>query len=58
MWGVVIALVLLATLTGMWLNKFFTYRAHRRALAELHRRAMMSEKSINAEPVAVTTEAE
>ncbi|MCM1163058.1 MAG: hypothetical protein NC339_02235 [Muribaculaceae bacterium] len=57
MWGAVIALVLLATLTGMWLNRFFTYRAHRRALAELRRRALMAERSSRDEAVASTAAA-
>ncbi|MCM1521793.1 MAG: hypothetical protein NC039_03970 [Muribaculaceae bacterium] len=58
MWGVVIALVILASLTGMWLNRFFTHRAHRRALAELRRRAVMAEKGAGREAVATTVAAE
>ena len=50
MWGVIIALVVLATMTGMWLNRFFTHRAHRRAIAELRRRAMMAESGLGVEP--------
>lgn len=45
MWGAIIALVLLASATGMWLNRYFTHRAHRRALDELRRRALMAEES-------------
>lgn len=39
MWIAIISLVILVSMTGMYLNRFFIYRAHRRALAELHRRA-------------------
>ncbi len=54
-WGVIIALVLLTTMTGMWLNRFFTYRAHRRALAELRRRALASAPSrTDAQPAVET----
>lgn len=42
MWGGVIALVILVTFTGMCINRYFTYRAHRRALAELRSRASMA----------------
>lgn len=33
-------LVILVTVTGMLLNRFFTYRAHRRALDALKQRRM------------------
>ena len=39
MWIAIISLVILVSMTGMYLNRFFIHRAHRRALAELHRRA-------------------
>lgn len=51
MWGVIIALVVLATMTGMWLNRFFT---HRRAIAELRRRALMTESHLGMEPERAT----
>lgn len=40
MWLAIAAMVLLVSVTGMYINRFMTYRAHRRALVELHRRAM------------------
>ncbi|MDE6394021.1 MAG: hypothetical protein K2K77_01655 [Duncaniella sp.] len=39
MWITIICLVFLVAMTGMSINRFFIHRAHRRALAELHRRA-------------------
>lgn len=39
-WIAVIAVFGLATLTGMLVNRFLMYRAHRRALAELRRRIL------------------
>ncbi len=39
LWITIISLVVLVALTGMSINRFFIHRAHRRALAELHRRA-------------------
>ena len=39
MWITIISLVFLVAMTGMSINRFFIHRAHRRALAELHRRA-------------------
>ena len=50
MWGVIIALVVLATMTGMWLNRFFTHRA----IAELRRRALMTESHLGMEPERAT----
>lgn len=44
MWIAIIALVVLTTRTAMWLNRFFIYRAHRKALDHLRRSAMMSER--------------
>ena len=38
MWIAIISLVILATLTGMYINRFFIYRAHRQALTELRKR--------------------
>ena len=39
------SLVVLVSTTGMYINRFFIHRAHRRALAELHRRASESERA-------------
>lgn len=39
MWIAIICLVILVAMTGMYLNRFFIHRAHRRALDELHRKA-------------------
>lgn len=39
MWITIISLVFLVAMTGLSINRFFIHRAHRRALAELHRRA-------------------
>lgn len=47
MWGAVASLVILTTVTGMWVNRFFTHRAHRQALAELRRRALSAEQGLN-----------
>lgn len=44
MWIAIIGLVLLMARTGMYINRFFIYRAHRRAIAELHRRATKAER--------------
>lgn len=55
-WGVIIALVILTTMTGVWLNRFFTYRAHRRALAELRRRAMAQASSRSDSQAVVTAQ--
>lgn len=38
LWLGIILLVITVTVSGMLLNRFFTHRAHRRALAELRRR--------------------
>lgn len=43
MWIAIISLVILVAMTGMYINRFFIHRAHRRALAELHRRATAAE---------------
>lgn len=45
MWIAIISLVILVAMTGMYINRFFIHRAHRRALAELHRRATEAERS-------------
>ena len=42
LWLAIVLLVVLVTVTGMLLNRFFTYRAHRRALAALHERQILS----------------
>ncbi len=42
LWSTIIAIVILAVITGRWINRFLTYRAHRRALDELRRRAIES----------------
>ncbi len=57
-WSSIIALVILTVVTGRMVNRFLTYRAHRRALAELRRRALSSfpEKAAEYSPVAVETE--
>lgn len=34
LWSTIIAIVILAVITGRWINRFLTYRAHRRALDE------------------------
>lgn len=41
-WSTIIAIVALTVITGRMINRFLTYRAHRRALAELRRRALSS----------------
>ncbi|MDE6418021.1 MAG: hypothetical protein K2K49_02295 [Duncaniella sp.] len=38
MWTAIVALVVLASYTGMRINRYLTYKAHREALAELARR--------------------
>lgn len=45
MWIAIISLVILVAMTGMYINRFFIHRAHRRALAELHRRATEAERA-------------
>jgi len=45
MWIAIISLVILVAMTGMYINRFFIHRAHRRALAELHRRATEAERT-------------
>ncbi|WP_300634730.1 hypothetical protein [uncultured Duncaniella sp.] len=40
LWLGIVLLVILVTVTGMLLNRFFTYRAHRRALDALKQRRM------------------
>lgn len=42
LWLAIVSLVVLVTVTGMLLNRFFTYRAHRRALAALHERQLVA----------------
>lgn len=48
MWLVIIALVVLVAMSGMCLNRMYIHRAHRKAIAELHRRLM--EESCHEEP--------
>lgn len=48
MWLVIIALVVLVAMSGMCLNRMYIHRAHRKAIAELHRRLM--EESCREEP--------
>ena len=55
MWIAIISLVILVAMTGMYINRFLIHRAHRRALAELHRRATEAERRHS--PVAPATEA-
>lgn len=50
MWIAIASLVVLVSTTGMYINRFFIHRAHRRALAELHRRASESERTNRAVP--------
>lgn len=50
MWIAIASLVVLVSTTGMYINRFFIHRAHRRALAELHRRASESERANRAVP--------
>ena len=45
MWIAIASLVVLVSTTGMYINRFFIHRAHRRALAELHRRTSESERA-------------
>lgn len=40
LWIGIAVLVILASTAGMALNRFFTFRAHRRALDELHRQSV------------------
>ncbi|MDE6557032.1 MAG: hypothetical protein K2K55_08740 [Duncaniella sp.] len=40
LWLAIAAMVLMVSLTGMYINRFMMYRAHRRALDELRRRAL------------------
>ena len=51
LWLGIVSLVILVTVTGMFINRFFTYRAHRRALAAL------KERSLAAAEAPVMTEA-
>lgn len=44
MWIAIISLVILVAMTGMYINRFFIHRAHRRALAELHRRSIEAKR--------------
>lgn len=41
-WLVIVALVAIVSLTGMFLNRFFIYRAHRKALEELAQQKKLS----------------
>ncbi len=43
LWSTIIALVVLTVVTGRYINRMLTYRAHRRALDELRRRALESQ---------------
>ncbi len=45
LWTAIVAVVLLSVITGRYINRFLTYRAHRRALDELRRRAIESAPS-------------
>jgi len=38
MWAAIVVLVILASYTGMRINRYLTYKAHREAIAELQRR--------------------
>lgn len=40
LWLGIVSLVILVTVTGMLINRFFTYRAHRRALDALRQRRL------------------
>lgn len=48
-WIAIIALIALASVTGMYLNRFFIHRAHRKALAELKRRILDDTLGINSD---------
>lgn len=43
LWIGIVALVALVSVTGMIINRYFTYRAHRRALDELRRQRMATQ---------------
>lgn len=45
LWLGIVLLVILVTVTGMLINRFFTYRAHRRALDALRQRRLASDES-------------
>ena len=47
MWLAIIALIVFVSMTGMCINRVYIHRAHRKALAELRRRAI--ESTINEE---------
>lgn len=47
MWLAIIALIVFVSMTGMCINRVYIHRAHRKALAELRRRAI--ESAINEE---------
>lgn len=40
MWLAIASMIALASVTGMYINRFFIHRAHRRALADLKRRIL------------------
>ena len=44
MWLAIAAMVLLVSVTGMYINRFVTHRAHRQALMELRRSAVEGAK--------------
>lgn len=50
MWIAIIALVILTTRTALWINRMLTYRAHRKALDELRRSAMLTESRLEVQP--------
>ena len=49
-WIAIIALVILTTRTAMWINRMLIYRAHRKALDQLRRTAMLSESRLEMQP--------
>lgn len=51
-WLIIVAIVGAVSLTGMFLNRFFIYRAHRKALEEM-KYGNRPAKKLNEYPVAV-----
>lgn len=48
-WIGIILLVSFVSATGMLLNRYLTFRAHRRALADMHLRAVSAEYQVIAD---------
>ena len=58
LWIAIIAVIALAAMTGMLINRFFIHRAHRRALAELRRRILEESSLVSDSTIFVTTDAD